>query len=81
MFNLWNSTKVKARFSQIFPCSGSFTPDIAHEIFAGIAIDITFNIITQLPKYLQSDWLRGRQYSPYLCKERNMTILHSSGNM
>ena len=32
-------------------------PDIAHEIFAGIAIDITFNIITQLPKYLQSDWL------------------------
>ena len=56
-------------------------PDIAHEIFAGIAIDITFNIITQLPKYLQSDWLRGRQCSPYLCKERNMTILHSSGNM
>ena len=31
-----------------------------------------------VPKYLQCDWLRGRQYSPYLCKKRNM---HCSVNM
>ena len=30
--------------------------------------------------YLRSDWLRGRQYSPYMCKERNMSILHCSSN-
>ena len=31
-------------------------------------------------KYLQSGSLRGRQYSLYLCKERNMRILHCSAN-
>ena len=30
--------------------------------------------------YLRSDWLRGRQYSPYMCKERNMSILQCSSN-
>ena len=38
-------------------------------------------IIIYIPKYLQSDLLRGRQYSPYLCKERSMTIFHCSANL
>ena len=33
-----------------------------------------------VPKYLKSNWLRWRQYSPYLYKVRNMTILHCSAN-